>query len=206
MLVRPCSPQVPGLCAAGIRHHACDGCAQRRCAAPARRRPCHACLPSSPRPPERHSCAATHPPVCPPVARSAHHADTTPSVFAWQRRPSRWARRRSPRRSPSRSRCVVSASLCHPTAQHRDPHPWITKLSPPLCTTATPGAERRQRAVLPRGREGLHRRPQRLRLQDRPLELEPIPRVRRVSYPLHDCAALAPYPAPLPLSLAHDHP
>ena len=82
----------------------------------------------------------------------------------------------------------------------------VTKLSPPLCTTATPGAERRQRAVLPRGRQGLHRRPQRLRLQDRPLELEPIPCVRRVSYPLHDCAALAPYPAPLPLSLAHDHP
>lgn len=146
MLVRPCSPQVPGLCAAGIRHHACDGCAQRRCAAPARRRPCHACLPSSPRPPERHSCAATHPPVCPPVARSAH-ADTTPSVFAWQRRPSRWARRRSPRRSPSRSRCVVSASLCHrpaprstpmdhqaepPSLHHRDPRCRATTAS---CST-----------------------------------------------------------------------
>ena len=112
----------------------------------------------------------------------APHANTAPSVFVWQRRPSRWAPRRSPRRSPSRSRCVMSASLGHPPAPHPFrlrapiPEPAIHTLTL-SATTATPGegAERRQRALLPRGHQGLHRRPQRLRLQDRPLELEPHP-------------------------------
>ena len=133
----------------------------------------------------------------------APHANTAPSVFVRQRRPSRWAPRRSPRRSPSRSRCVISPPLAahqHRTRfdlAHRSQSPAIHTLTL-SATTATPGegAERRQRAVLPRGHQGLHRRPQRLRLQDRPLELEPHRRDVSQSRMLHEVVQRSPDPAP----------
>ena len=70
---------------------------------------------STPSPPDTH-VRRPHPPACPPAP--AAHVNTTPFVFALQRRPSRWPPRSGPRRSPSRSRCVISASLVHRPA-HR---------------------------------------------------------------------------------------
>ena len=117
LLARPCSPQVPGLCAACIRHHACDGCAQLRCATPGHHWPCHACHSRPPHPP-RPTLMCGVPTRQPAHTRPVANVNTTPFVFAWQRRPSRWPPRRGPRRSPSRSRCVISASLVHRPA-HR---------------------------------------------------------------------------------------
>ena len=71
---------------------------------------------STPSPPNTHE-RRPHPPACPHPPPAAH-VNTTPFVFAWQRRPSRWPPRSGPRRSPSRSRCVISASLVHRPA-HR---------------------------------------------------------------------------------------
>ena len=135
-------------------------------------------LPSTPSTPVRLPLLRGGPPArlaCPPPARSAcqHHtirlrvAASSVEMGA----------KKKPKKKP------VKKQACRPPHRPAPPTP-VTTLRPipdppahPLCTTATPGegAERRQRALLPRGHQGLHRRPQRLRLQDRPLELEHHP-------------------------------
>ena len=127
---------------------------------------------STPSPPNTH-VRRPHPSAWPHPPPTSY-VNTTPFVFAWQRRPSRWPPRRGPRRSPSRSRCVISASLGHRPA-HRSQEPSSTPshnvFIAPRPPPPPPGGERRRRPVRPRGHQGLHRRPQRLRLQGRPLRL-----------------------------------
>ena len=106
--------------------------------------------------PARHSCAAS-PSASLPTPAPAAHVNTTPFVFAWQRRPSRWPPRSGPRRSPSRSRCVISAPLGHRPA-HRSQEPsstpshdvFIAPRPPPTprrrATTATCSSTRAPRA------------------------------------------------------------
>lgn len=172
------SPQVPGLRAAGVGHHTCDGYAQRRCATPARPPPALPRLPPRPPlPPARHSCAAAHPPVLParrPARSACQHHTIRLRVAASS---VEMGAKKKPKKKP------VKKQACRPPHRPAPPTPVTTLRpipdphvrSPSLCTSVTPGegAERRQRALLPRGHQGLHRRPQRLRLQDRPLELEP---------------------------------
>ena len=104
--------------------------------------------------PAQHSCAAC-PAASLPTPRHPLLINTTPFVFALQRRPSRWPPRSGPRRSPSRSRCIISASLGHrPAHRSQDPSStpshdvFIAPRPPPRrrATTATCSSTRAPRA------------------------------------------------------------
>ena len=140
---------------------------------------------STPSPPDTH-VRRPHPPACPhppPLLMSTPHPSCSRCSVVRRDGRQEAAQEEARQEAGALSRPPSSPiPIPRPTSSTPSHDVFIAPRPPPA-----PGGERRRRPVRPRGHQGLHRRPQRLRLQGRPLGVEPRP--RDVSHGRMGCAA-----------------